>query len=50
MFNVAFSKIEALNNTLKTLKEDKQTNSKTEYKRIKEVENELEKYKSVIYS
>ncbi len=48
MFNVALSKIEALNNTLKTLKEDKQMNSKTEYKRVKEIENEIERYISVI--
>ena len=47
MFNIAFSKIETLNNTLKTLKEDKQMTGKTEFKRVKEIENEIERYKSV---
>jgi hypothetical protein len=47
MFNIAFTKIESLTNTLKSA-DNKNTNNKTEYKRTKEIENEIERYKSVI--
>ena len=48
MFNTAYGKIEQLNFVLKNLNEDKNY-SKSQLKQFKEYENEIEKYKSVLY-
>ena len=47
MFNTAYSKIEDLSFLIKNLNDNK-NNTKSQNKQIKEYENELERYKSVL--